>query len=93
MLVTYDPLKRELILADREIDIADAGAVFAEFHLTKYDDAHSETEDRFISVGLLKGEIVLVVWTEREDSRRIVTMWKANEKERTAYYRQRDRPG
>lgn len=93
MRVTYDPAKRDLILNEREIDIADAGKVFAEFHLTKYDPTHSSDEDRFISIGLLESEVVIVVWTEREDSRRIVTMWKANEKERKAYHRQRDRPG
>lgn len=93
MEIAYDPAKRDRILSDRGIDIAKAGEVFAEFHLTKYDEAHSEDEDRFISVGSLQGNVVIIIWTERDHIRRIVTMWKANEKERKAYQYQRDRSG
>jgi uncharacterized DUF497 family protein len=93
MRITFDPNKRDAILDSRALDIADAGRVFDGFHLTRRDDAHSEDEERFVSVGQLHEEIVILIWTEREDSRRIVTMWKASEKERKIYVRHRDRPG
>lgn len=91
MRVTFNPDKRLKILG-RGLDIAETGAVFDGFHLTRRDDRHSEAEERFISVGLLGEDVVLVVWTPRSGSRRIVTMWKANDKERSAYHQQRDRP-
>jgi uncharacterized DUF497 family protein len=93
MRISFDPNKRAKILNEREIDIADAGQVFEGFHLTRRDDAHSDVETRYISVGQLGGAVVNIVWTEREDSRRIVTMRKANGKEREIYFKHRNRSG
>ncbi|HEX4694505.1 BrnT family toxin [Sphingomonas sp.] len=93
MDVDYDPAKRSLILADRGLDLADAGKLFDGFHLTRRDDKHSETEERFHSIGMIGDEVVIVTWTLREDRRRIVTMWKANDRERQKYQQARDRPG
>ncbi len=93
MNVSFDPAKREVVLRERGLHVADVEAISVGFHLTRRDDRHSEAEERFISVGALRDEVVMVVWTEREGGRRIVTMWKANERERTAYHRQRERSG
>ncbi|THD34513.1 MAG: hypothetical protein E7773_15115 [Sphingomonas sp.] len=38
-------------------------------------------------------DIVIVTWTPRGNRRRIVTMWKANDRERRKYQQARDRPG
>lgn len=73
--------------------MADAMTLFNEFHLTQYDWKHSKFEDRYITVGTMHGQVVLVVWTEREDERRIVTMWKANDRERELLHRERERSG
>jgi uncharacterized protein len=93
MRISFDQAKRDRVLADRQLDLADAERLFAEFHLTRADHRHSDTEERFISVGLIGEQVVIVVWTERNDSRRVITMWKANDRERDAYRRQRDRAG
>ena len=37
-------------------------------YLEIFDDAHSETEDRFIAIGPIRRGIVLVVWTERDEA-------------------------
>jgi hypothetical protein len=42
-------------------------------------------EERFITVGLLSGRMVIVVWTPTEDGRRIISMRKANAREETRY--------
>lgn len=75
------------------MDIADAAAVFDDYHLTRDDSNHSEVEDRYITVGTIHNQIVKVVWTERENERRIITMWKANERERELLRRGRERSG
>ena len=36
-------------------------------HLEIFDDAHSDHEDRFVSIGPIRRGLVLVVWTERQD--------------------------
>lgn len=94
MEIEYNDAKRLLILEDRKLDIARSDEVFADFHLSRRDDKHSTPEEeRFNALGMLDDDIVIVVWTPRGARRRIVTMWKANERERENYQRQRDRPG
>jgi uncharacterized DUF497 family protein len=93
MRITFDHAKRVTVREERQLDLADAGQVFEGFHLTRSDDAHSDHEERFKTVGDLNDVVVLIIWTIREDSRRIITMWKANEKERAAYHRRREQSG
>ena len=92
MRCSYHADKREKVLK-RGLDLADAYKVFEGFYLSRADDKHSDEEDRIITLGMLDDELVLVVWTLRDDERRIITMWKANEKERRKYHEQRDRSG
>jgi uncharacterized DUF497 family protein len=43
-------------------------------HLELFDEAHSEEEDRFISIGSIRRGLVVVVWTEAdEDEVRIIS--------------------
>jgi hypothetical protein len=93
MKVTYDPAKRQRTLVERGLDFNDAPRVFAGFHLTDPDLRMDYGEDREITVGLLDDAVVVVVWTERQDSRRIISMRKAHKNEREGYFEQLDRPG
>lgn len=93
MEIEFDPAKRDQVLAERGLDMARSGEVFEGFYLTRRDDKHSTDEERFISVGLLDDDVVIVPWTLREILRRIVTMWKANDRERQNYQAARERSG
>ena len=93
MRIVFDSQKRDIVLAERGLDFADAGTLFAGFHLTRFDAQHSDQEDRYISVGQFGDDVVIVVWTQRDDARRIITMWKANDKERQSYHRIRHEAG
>ncbi len=42
-------------------------------------------EDRFITVGFLQADLVVMVWTPRGEARRTISMRKANEREKTFY--------
>jgi uncharacterized DUF497 family protein len=42
-------------------------------------------EDRFITVGWLQARLVVLVWTPRGEVRRIISMRKANDREKTLY--------
>ena len=54
--------------------------------LEVYDVDHSETEDRFKSIGPIRRGLVLVVWTEREDDVvRIISAWWATRAEQELY--------
>lgn len=61
--------------------------VFGDFlSLTIPDPAHSQSEDRFIILGLSHtGKLLVVVHTERGDSIRIISARRASRKERKTY--------
>ena len=60
-------------------------------YLEIYDEAHSESEDRFIAIGPVTRGIVLVVWVERdEETLRIISARWASEREQDLYYSYRE---
>ena len=92
MSIEFDAAKRAATLGVRGLDMARAGEVFAGATLTVEDDRRDYGEDRFITIGFLDGAMVVVVWMLRDGAHRIISMRKANERER-ALYGQRFRPG
>ena len=89
MRITYDPAKREKTLADRELDFEDAAEVFADPVQTDEDTREDYGERRYVTVGYLRGRMVVVVWTPRDgDERRIISMRKANAREQAAFGQQ-----
>lgn len=56
MKITYDPGKRGATLADRGLDFADAGMVFAGVTLDAEDDHADYGDVRMISVGACSDE-------------------------------------
>lgn len=81
----FDAAKRAATLQARGLDMARAGEVFAGATLTVEDDRQDYGEDRFITIGFLDGATVVLVWTLRKGAQRIISMRKANERERTLY--------
>lgn len=90
MKITYNDEKRRITLEKRGLDFEDAARIFAGVHYTREDDRFDYGETREISTGLLGEDVVIVVWTERDDSRRIISMRKADKDERGEYYEQLD---
>lgn len=93
MRITYDDTKRVKTLKERGLDFIDATCVFAGLHYVESDDRFEYAEERFVSVGLLDQDVVVLVWTERDDSRRIISMRKADRDERREYHKWLDRSG
>lgn len=85
MRIEFDPAKRAATLEVRGLDLAHAGTVFAGSTLTVKDDRRDYGEDRFITIGFLNGRMVVLVWTPRDGAHRIISMRKANDRERKLY--------
>jgi len=83
--IEFDPKKRAKTLAERGIDFAGAEEVFAGRHFTAEDIREDYSEPRFITVGKLEGRMVIMVWTPRGTARRIISMRKANDREKARY--------
>jgi uncharacterized protein len=85
MKITCDPAKRAATLAERGLDFEDAAEVFAGETLDFPDDRRDDGEVRTITVGHLRGRMVIVVWTPRGNARHVISMRKANDREKTRY--------
>ncbi len=87
MKIEFDAAKRAKALHERGLDFARAGEVFDGRHFTGQDSRQDYAEDRFITVGLLDARLVVLVWTPRGEARRIISMRKANDREKALYDR------
>ena len=85
MEVTFDPNKRAKTLAERGLDFARAGELFAGRHFTAPDLRDEYGEDRYITVGTLDARVAVLVWSPRGAARRIISMRKANDREQALY--------
>ena len=85
MTIEFDEAKPAATLAARELDMARAGEMFAGATLTVEDDRQDYGEDRFITIGFLDAVMVVLVWIPRAGAYRIISMRKANERERALY--------
>jgi uncharacterized DUF497 family protein len=86
MNISFDPAKRQRTLEERNLDFLDAPKVFKGYTLSKPDTRKDYGEDREITIGMLMLTVVVLVWTDRDDSRRIISMRKASDDERGQYY-------
>lgn len=85
MEIEFDSIKRDKTLAERGLDFARAAEVFGGKHFTGEDLRQDYAEARFTTVGLLDGRMVIVIWTPRGEVRRIISMRKANDREKALY--------
>jgi uncharacterized DUF497 family protein len=84
--ISFDPAKREATLKLRGLDFADAGDVFAGDAVTISDERFDYGELRNITIGYLSGRCVVLVWTWRGESRRIISMRYAHGKEERHWF-------
>ena len=85
MRVEFDEAKRAATLKARGLDLGRAAEVFDGATLTTQDDRRDYGEDRYVTVGFLDEAMVVLVWTRRGSAYRIISMRKANERERRLY--------
>jgi uncharacterized DUF497 family protein len=85
MRITFDPVKRARTLRERELDFEDAAELFAG-HRYQFEDKRSDYgEQRFMTIGRVRGRLVAVVWMPRGDRRHVISMRKCNDREQARY--------
>jgi len=85
MIIEFDTEKRDKALMERGLDFADSNKVFAGLHFIARDDRFDYGEERFITIGYLDDRVVVLIWTPRNDARRIISMRYANDREISRY--------
>ena len=86
MRFTWHEQKRQATLQRRGLDFADAEMVFAGSTFTFEDDRMDYPEQRWVTLGLLRGTVVVLVHTESEDEIRVISMRKAEKDEQRLYF-------
>ena len=81
MKLTYDPAKRADTLKIRGLDFEDCAEVFAGPTYNEPDNRRDYGEPRIITFGLLNDRLVAVIWTPRDNTRRIISMRYAHASE------------
>lgn len=89
MLFEWDENKEKKNIMKHGLDFSTAALVFQDKNrLEWFDDAHSDDEDRYITIGEIGGVavVLMVVYTERHDAIRLISARKATKQERRMYY-------
>jgi uncharacterized DUF497 family protein len=86
MLFDWDKEKNKSNIIKHGIDFRDALKMFAGPMLIKEDTREDYGERRWISIGELNEIVVVMVFTIRGKIVRIISVRKANQKERESYY-------
>jgi uncharacterized protein len=84
----FDQTKRRRNLHKHRLDLADCLAVFDSPMLTREDFREGYGEQRLISLGYLRREVVVLVWTDDlAQCPRIISCRKATPHEQEAYFK------
>jgi uncharacterized DUF497 family protein len=90
MVFEWDDEKERKNIAKHGIRFTTAARVFSdENRIERFDAGHSEFEDRYMTIGLVGGLLMVlaVVYTERgDDVIRIISARTATKKEKEEYY-------
>jgi uncharacterized protein len=83
----WDPLKARSNLAKHRVGFEEASTVFGDpLSLTIPDPEHSETEERYVTMGIaFTGKLFVVVHTDRGNNIRIISARRASRRERKSY--------
>jgi uncharacterized DUF497 family protein len=87
LMFEWDPKKAQRNIKAHGISFDEASTAFRDpLSRTIYDPLHSEEEERFVLIGQsLRGRLLVVVHTERDDRIRIISARLATNKERLRY--------
>ena len=80
----WDEGKRLRVLRERGLDFIDGTLLFDGRQMLTVPSGRG-TEERWLSIGDVNGRLVAVIWTERNEAIRIVTMRRARHGEERHY--------
>ncbi len=86
MRFTWHEPKRQATLKARSLDFADAELVFAGPTFSFEDTRVDYGEQRWVTLGLLRGTVVLIVHTETDDEIRVISMREADKDEQPLFF-------
>ena len=86
-MVTWDESKRRRNIKDRGLDFAGCEAIWDNFTITREDIREAYGEKRLVTFGLLEGDVVVMVHTERRAGPHIISLRKSEKYEARYYFK------
>ena len=89
MTFTWDKAKAKSNLAKHGVSFDDAKRAFADLYAIEYyDDRQDYKEERVILLGMVDGEVLSIVYTERDESISLISAKGAAKNEKKNYFEQ-----
>ena len=86
MVTEWDEAKRQSNLLKHGLDFRDAELIF-DHDIWEIEDTREDYgEERIITFGLLKGRVVILIYTPRADGIRMISLRKADSDEERLYF-------
>jgi uncharacterized protein len=85
----WDPAKDAANQRKHGIGFREATEIFRGFVLSAEDLRRDYGERRFIALGEYDGEVIRLIFTERDGNVRVISAWKANKNDRKEYQKAR----
>ncbi len=83
----WDDAKAASNVEKHAVCFEEARAVFCDpFAIELFDDREAYGEERYVLIGMAVNSVVVVVYTERDDRRRIISARKAEPNEQRFYH-------
>lgn len=86
-MITWDEKKRQRNIRERGFDFADAEAIFEGPVMTEEDRRVAYNELRINLIGILRGVVVFMTYTERDDNLHIISLRQATRYETRKFAR------
>ena len=84
-MTSWDEPKRRSNIEDHGLDFEGAETIWDNFTITREDTREDYGEKRMVTFGLLGGEVVVLVHTDRDDDMHAISLRRA-EKHEARYY-------
>jgi hypothetical protein len=88
MRYEWDEAKRQSNIQKHGIDFIGIEEAFAGKTVTILDDRFGYAEPRFVTLGLLRGRVVVIAHTETDEVIRIISVRKATKNEEASYLKE-----
>ncbi len=86
-MTSWDEAKRRRNIKDHGYDFNQNEAIWDNFTITREDIRHAYGEKRLVTFGLLAGDVVVMVYTERRAGPHIISLRKAEKHEARYYFK------
>jgi uncharacterized protein len=85
----WDDEKASANIREHGVSFAQAVTAFGDpFAVEWIDERETYGEERSVLLGMVRGQVLTIVYTERGDRIRIISSWRATRHEQDYYYRQ-----